>query len=287
MNDHTSLGYLRDFADRLRTAWAWIGAQFVGIGILLLAILAWTRVPDKFAWQVLSSLLIPVLMFACLLLLQAGTMRKLLGRSERNSTLATGTLTLVLWAVVIWIAWWFLDWCSDHVIGWASYLNSRASAGSRSRLFTFDHLQQWLTWIIWFCRWIALPAKVLPHAMASAQWGWRFPLRKSIGVVLDWRWWPAAIIAAFVGIALPGHFFTAVPGGTVSHQVWTVILKVAGAFVLALGAWNLLLAWCAVLLAREVGPVEETVPEFSGQPLNQQSAQALSSELGSDASGDA
>ncbi len=85
---------------------------------------------------------------------------------------------------------------------------------------------------------------------------WR--LRSGVGVcryaesfdcLLNWQWWLGAVAAAFVGVSLPGHFFKGLPSGTVSHQVWVVIFKVAGAYLLPVAAWVVLLAWAAVLLA--------------------------------------
>lgn len=254
MNDRATLGYFPDLLHRLRAAWVWIVAQFVGIVLLAFAGLAWTRVPDRYGWQVFLSLLIPLLLIAVLLTLQAGTIRKFLGQRENRASFAMGTLTFVAWALLVWIAWLILDWCSDQIPLWASYLNSRTSAHGRARLLTYEHLQLWLTWLIWICRWILLPGKVIPHAVASAQQGWCLPVRKLIRLLLNWRWWPAVIAAALIGIALSGQFFNAEPRGTVSHQVMTVALKLVGAYLLCFISWVLLLAWCAVLLARQPEP---------------------------------
>jgi hypothetical protein len=160
---------------------------------------------------------------------------------------------------VVWAAWALLDWCSDQIPVWAGYLNSRASADSRATLFTYDHIQSWLTFLVWIFRWIAVPAKVIPWAMASAQWGLRLPVRKIIRLLFNWRWWLAVIIAALVAVEWPSHFFDGLPRGTVSHQVWSVIFKLAAAYLLAIVSWVLLLAWCAVLLSR--GPRAAEKPD--------------------------
>jgi hypothetical protein len=85
-------------------------------------------------------------------------------------------------------------------------------------------------------------------AVASAQWGWRLPCRRLIRLLLNWRWWVAMVAASLAAVALPGHIFAALPAGTVPHQVWMVMFKLAGAYVLAMGCWVLLLGWCAALL---------------------------------------
>ena len=47
---------------RLWTARRWVAGQFGGTLLLMLAALAWTRLPDKHGWQVALSLLIPLLL---------------------------------------------------------------------------------------------------------------------------------------------------------------------------------------------------------------------------------
>ncbi len=249
MSDVAATNPLNDLFRRLRSSLAWVAAQFWATLLLILAGVAWTRLPDKYAWQVGLTLLVPLVLLAAVLLLQAGTMRRLLNDEQRRAHWAAGTLTLLVWAAILWAAWAILDWCSDQIPDWAGYLNSRASAHMRATLFTYDHIQGWLAILVWIFRWIAVPAKVIPYAMASAQWGWRLPWRKIIRLLLNWRWWLAAVIAALLAVAWPSHFFTSEPQGTVSHQVWAIMLKLAGTYLLAIVCWVFLLAWCAVLLS--------------------------------------
>jgi hypothetical protein len=243
------VSYFKDLFIRLRRSWIWIALQFVIVLVIVLAMVAWTRVPEKNWWQVTLTLLVPLLLLVSLLELQAGTMRALTDDDGKRIKLVWGAAALLAW-VALWCAFWaLLDWCDDRIPLWAGYLNSRASAGGRATLFTYDHLQLWFTQFEWLMRWVVIPAKLIPCAMASAQWAWRLPWRRIIRLLWNWRWWLAMIAAAFVGVSLPSHFFGGVPTGSVSHQVWTVVIKIAGAFMLAMTSWVLLLAWAAVLLA--------------------------------------
>ncbi len=248
---------LNDLFHRLRSSVAWVAAQFWATFMLALAGAAWTRLPDRYGWQVVLSLLVPLVLLAAALLLQAGTMRKLLHDEHRRVKLGLGVLTLLVWVAVVWATWALLDWCDNQIPEWAGYLNSRASANLRATLLTYDHIQSWLTFVEWIFRWIAVPAKVIPWATASAQWGWRLPIRKIIRLLFNWRWWLAVVIAALVAVEWPSHFFSGEPQGTVSHQVWSVIFKLAGTYLLAIVCWVLLLAWCAVLLSRGAPPAEK------------------------------
>jgi hypothetical protein len=110
-------------------------------------------------------------------------------------------------------------------------------------------------------------------------------------MMLNWRWWSGAVIAALVGALLPSYFFNGEPHGTVTHQVWAAILKPVGAYLLAMASWVLLLAWCAVQLARE-----EHKPEWPGDdalvaapvgsgPVGEDSVKLPLPESGSDAGG--
>jgi hypothetical protein len=284
---------LNDLFRRLRSSTAWVAAQFWATLLLIFAGAAWTRLPDSYAWQVGLTLFVPLVLLAAALLLEAGTMRKLFHDEERRVPLWLGVLTLLVWAAIAWAAWALLDWCSDQIPEWAGYLNSRASAHMRATLFTYDHIQSWLTFLVWVFRWIALPAKLIPYAIASAQSGWRLPWRRIIRLLFNWRWWLAVIIAALLAVEWPSHFFTGEPHGTVSHQVWSVMLKLAGAYLLAVICWVLLLAWCAVLLSRprpsKAEPDDDSlVPALVGPtPLGEDSVKLPLPESGGDSSGNA
>ena len=272
---------MNDLIETLRgigRARGWVAAQYWATALIVLAGLAWTRLPDKHAWQVGLTLLIPLLLLAAFLLLEAGTMRRLVHDEPTRAGIIHGALTLLVWIAIVCVAWAILDWCDDQTIEWAGYLNSRAPAHLRATLFTYAHIQLWITTLIWILRWIAVPAKVLPHAVASAQWGWRLPWRKSLGLVLNWRWWIAVAVAALVGVLLPGRFFSALPSGTVSHQVWAVGFKLAGAYLLAITSWVLVLAWAAVLMMKTHIGTAEADTNAAGSPLP---------ESGDNASGDA
>jgi hypothetical protein len=273
---------LKNLFHRLSRARVWVAMQF-GLTLLLILVgVAWTRLPDKHVWQVVLSLLIPLLLIVSTLELEAGTMRKLADDDGRRVKLLWGAMTLLVWIAIAAAAWALLDWCDDQIPDWAGYLNSKASAHLRATLFTYSHITRWLTTAEWILRWIAVPAKIIPFAAASAQWGWRVPFRRLMRMLWSWRWWLAIVLASVVGVWLPGKLFDAMPSGTVSAQVWHVGLKLAAAYVLAVGSWVLLLGWFATLFAQQAPtthrpPADEAevpVPVLSGPPDRSLSAQA-------------
>jgi hypothetical protein len=286
------MSYCKDLVRRLRGNWRWVAAQFVLTLILILLGLAWTRLPDKHWWQVALTLLVPLLLAVCVLELEAGTMRALADDDGRRVKLVFGAMTLLVWVALFWACWAALDWCDDQIPSWASYLNSKASAGERATVLTYVHIQKWLTIAEWVLRWIIVPGKIIPYAIASAQWSWRVPFRRIIRLLLNWRWWPAVVLAALAGVALPGHFFAGLPQGTVTHQIWAVVFKLVASYVIAVGFWIVLLAWAAVLMSREAGGAEQggdddsmvPVPVGSG-PLREDSVRLPLPESGGDSGG--
>jgi hypothetical protein len=79
-------------------------------------------------------------------------------------------------------------------------------------------------------------------------------------MLFDWRWWAFMVPAALLAVALPTHFFSADPKGTVHAQIWSVGLKLGGTYLLAMGTWLCALAFCGSLFAKqrpELPPDEE------------------------------
>jgi hypothetical protein len=241
--------------------------QFVGIPLLAAAGLGWTRLPEKYGWQVFLTLLVPLILLALFVLMQAATARRLIGAEEGRVRLVWGALSWLVWILLLWFAWWVLDWWDANDYSWASYLNSLAPATWRARVFTYAHLHSWMDGIEWVLRWIVVPGKLTLCAAASSQWGWRLKWRRLVRVLLSWRWWPAVTVAALLAVRLPEHWFAAEPKGTVHAQVWAVGLKIAATWVLGVLWWVLLLAWAAVLMVRQKEPAADAVDALIGAKL--------------------
>jgi hypothetical protein len=243
--------YFKDLFRRLCQSRRWVAAQFVLIPLLILIGIAWTRLPEKHVWQVLLSLLLPLLLTISVLELQAGTMRSLANDDGKRVKLVWGAMTLLVWIALAWVCWALLDWCDDRLFQWAGYLNSQAPARWRAKPLTYEHLYLWMTCLEWVLRWIVVPAKVIPYAMASAQCGWRLPWRRVLHLLLNWRWWLGVVAVALTAVLLPNWLFSAPPHGSVHAQEARVALKLAASYLLAVGGWLLLLAWAGVLFGRQ------------------------------------
>jgi hypothetical protein len=204
-------------------------------------------------------------------------MRGLFDDDGRRVKLVWGACTLLVWVALFCALWAMLDWCDDRIPLWAGYLNSKASSGARATIFTYDHIQKCMQLAEWVLRWIVLPAKLIPWSAASAQWGWRLPMRGILQLLRNWRWWLGVVIAALIGVVLPGVLFSHAPSGSVSAQVWKVVLKLIAVYLLAVGSWVLTLAWAATLFGRQERPNEEALvaaPVIAGPPEGELSARA-------------
>ena len=263
------MSLFKDLFRRLRLGWRWVAAQFVLTALLILVGLAWTQLPDKHWWQVVLTLLVPLLLGISALELQAGTARSFTDDDGKRVKLVWGAVTLLVWIAMGAAVWALLDWCDGQIPQWAGYLNSRASAHARATLFTYEHIYLWITYVERVVRWIVVPAKIIPYATASAQWGWRLPWMRVIRMLWNWHWWLAVVLAALVAVELPSRFFAASPSGGVNAQIWHVTLKLAVTYLLAMGSWVLLLGWVAVLFGRQQPPRKEVlvaVPALVGPP---------------------
>ncbi len=245
-------GLMADWLVRVKRAWLWILLQFVGVALLIALGLLWTRIPERSFWQVGLTLLVPLLLAAGFVGLQAGTFRGFLHpappAATRRIALAWGAATLVIWFAAGWILWSMLDKFDDRIWSWSQYLTSKAGPYARAHWASFEHLSRDLHWAAWTLRWVVVPGLLIPLA-ASAAWGLRrLPWFRVLRLYIDWRWWPAVLASALIGEAWPSTWFEAEPHGSVHQQVTRVILKLVAAYLLAMICWVRLLGWAARLL---------------------------------------
>ena len=128
MSEVAAANPLNDLFRRLRLSIAWVAAQFWATLLLILAGVAWTRLPDSYAWQVGLTLFVPLCCLRRLCSLRREPCAACSIDEQRRVHLGLGVLTLLVLAAIAWAAWALLDWCSDQIPEWAGYLNSRVSA---------------------------------------------------------------------------------------------------------------------------------------------------------------
>ncbi len=247
---------LASFFRRVVRAWGWLVLQLAGLAALIVSVLAWTRISEKHWIQVFLTFAIPIVIAAGFLFLLAGAIRSFLRPLAADPLpraefvpFAWGAATLLLWIAIAIVAWGVMNRFDDQTYTWAGYLNSRFSSGARARWASYPHLVSDLERAGWTLRWVVLPGLLIPLTCTSALGFRRIPWGRAVRTWLNWRWWPCLLVAALIGEAWPQTFFDPQPSGTVHAQVWRVILKLAGAYALAVVVWVATLAWAATLLA--------------------------------------
>jgi hypothetical protein len=276
----TTRGFIASGARSVLRARWWVALQFIGIALLIAAGLLWTRIPEKNAWQVALTLIVPALVAAGFLALQTGYLRSLLRsaepapESERPAVaFALGALTLLLWIAIGWVLWNLIDIFDANTDDWASYLNSKLDSGLRARIFTYTHLLKWLSYAAWFLRWVIVPGLLIPFGSTALFGMRRAPWGRILRVWINWRWWPVVLGLALLGQELPQKFFEFDPSGTVNAQITRVIFKVIAAYLLAVLCWVIALAWAAALIMGPPGEapaLTEATPDpnrLEGRPL--------------------
>ncbi len=260
-------------ARRLLRARSWAALQFVGIAVLIAIGLVWTRIPEKNGFEVSLTLLMPVLIAAGFLVLQAVYLRSLLRVGadaaepvQAEASFALGALTLLLWIVAAWILNIFIDSYGTRTSDWASYLNSRFNSDMRARILTYEHLSAWLDHVTWLLRQVVVPGLLLPLGCTALFGLRRAPWRRVVRVWINWRWWPMLLVLALIGEVLPGYFFRAGPAGSVQAQIWRVTLKLIAAYSVSVVCWILALAWSATLVIGVDSAPSASAPEPAPLP---------------------
>ena len=263
-------------ARRLLHARLWALLQFVGIALLIAVGLIWTRIPEKNVFEVALTFVVPLLVAAGFLSLQAAYLRSLLREpaapEQTEVSFLLGAFTLLLWIAIGWVLWNFIDRFDANDYQWAMYLNSRFDPDMRSRILTYDHLSKGFDYAAWLLRWVLVPGVLLPLG-CTAYFGLRHaPWRRIVRVWMAWRWWPMVLILALIGDVLPKYFFVGDPKGSVQAQVWRVILKLIAAYLVSVLCWILALAWSAALVINPpVGapssPATSIPGRLEGRPL--------------------
>ncbi len=263
MSKTTSL--MADGWKRFARARMWVVLQFAGLALLIAFGLLWTRIPEKQAGEVVLTLVLPLLIAGAFLWLQAGTIRSMLGpfdgdRADASVSFFWGSATLLVWIVVGWLLWGLIDRFDDHIFSWAGYLNSRFDPHSRSHFTTYEHFSLWLGKASWVLRWVMVSGLLLPLGCSAAYGFRRFPWKRTLRLWIDWRWWPVILILALIGQAWPITFFDALPHGTVHAQVWRVVFKLLGAYLLAVLCWVFAIVWCTSLIERRAQGASDADP---------------------------
>jgi hypothetical protein len=165
-----------------------------------------------------------------------------------------GAASIIL-AVLVWCL--LSQWLTSLHAGdsqRASYLNSRFPHGLR-RLFTYNHICQWLGWLWSLLTWIA--AGILAAASYAVTIGRpRAILRTLISVT----WWVALVLLCVLATTVTGKMMDWKPGHGISVELFSLITRLGFVVVLDGAVISLLLAILVQTQAMPDGTPEASHP---------------------------
>ena len=205
-------------------------------------------IPDSHAWQLVLSCFLVLGLISGLLLLNATAMRRL-RLAAAGMPLWAGALLAGAWLLLGIILFHLAGLAAPGVETRSGFWNSQLPASMR-HLLPYEHLVTLQESAIDACRWIFVPALLLPYAMETAACGLHTAaLGRATRVVLSLRHWGVAIVALGVCAVLVPLLTAWHPLRSVSGEVVSAVLRLSIAGVLATVSVILLVATDAELLS--------------------------------------
>src|ERR1017187_3780235 len=164
---------------RIISARWWLITQLFLTAVLVALAVVFLRLPDKYLWQVLITLLLPLALCAVFVLMQSCTMHALVGTASMDKTrqvkLIFGAMTFVAWILLAWVALTIAFDFGDKIDLYAGYLNSRFPAGLRAKIFTEDHIASIFNSFEWLMVYVLIPGLFIPLATLTSITGAGLP----------------------------------------------------------------------------------------------------------------
>ena len=246
------------------------------IGLALLAFLlyvAWLRMPDASALEVIGSFLLALIALAIAGAGESALMLHLAGRARTPGRLLRGTL-LLLAGVALWFAWSAL---MGHFRGdynqndgtLAGYLNSRLPHSFRY-VFTYERILSSIVWTWELLRWIV--SGVIATFVFSLTVSLR-PMRAVAILLRSVGYWCVVVLVSLGTTLLTALLMRWTPGHGLRVELASLVLRLCVAVLADGAAVCLLLATLAVftrrtdaLYATPAGTPDESQPRTAGNP---------------------
>jgi hypothetical protein len=234
---------------RFRRVWL---SQFVGVGVLLLAVYGWLWIPEARGWQVALSAGVAALILTLGVLLQSSTVLIYhWGRIGEDSSgerflhfrfiklLPAGVLSLVLLAAMAWVLRGVED-ADYEIAGWiASWLSLRLRQPvAISTVYRIADHAWWLAaWLLIVLVWLPMAVAFTCRGLGAV--GWRAALRGWLAI----RYWPQSFLIVVVCGFLPWQLANWAPAlDNLWLEAGSFLVRSSVAYALAITGWLLLIA---------------------------------------------
>jgi hypothetical protein len=241
-------------------------AMQIGLGLLVFVLsVAWLRVPDASALEVVGSGLLGLIVLALAGGGQAVLLLRMCDRPRTRTRIAIGGVA-ILFGIALWLAWNALLYhVAEHDTLWAGYLNSRFPHGLRN-LFSYPHIIELFTLLGKGLKWVGdgIILAIVVSLVASAH-----PARAFGGSLRSFAYWIVLVVDLFVlenatawlANWTPGHGIAVESASLVARMIVLVLLD--GLLV------SLLFAVAAASVRRydtPVGTPEDNQPRTVANP---------------------
>jgi hypothetical protein len=221
--NRTSL--LRSAVGALSVRWI---TQQIGLTLLVFVLgVAWLRIPDASAVDVVGTVLLGLLVLA----LAGGGETVLLLRLSRRpvavSRVVIGGVAILL-GIAVWLGWSaLLEHVSANVSQWEGYLNSRFPHGLRN-IFSYEHLYTWTLWLLSLLKWLgagAVAAIVAGSAVSV------HPARAVRATLRSLVYWIGFLVSVYVALTFTGWIADWTPGHGLTVESLSLILRMVALVV--------------------------------------------------------
>jgi len=243
----------------------WIAKQ-IGLVLLVFALaVAWLRVPDASAVDVVGTILLGLVVLAVAGGGEAALLLRLAQRPVTRTRVLLGGLAFVL-GIALFLGWSaLLTHAAENASRVEGYLNSRFPHSLRN-IFSYENLYTWTQWLFSLLLWLI--AGVLAALIAGLTVS-TYPARAIGRTLRSIAYW----ISFFVAVLAPVEFTGRLANWTPGHGLWIEVLSLllrSGVVLVFDGAVvSLLLAVLVALVLRYDAPAgtpDESQPRTVANP---------------------
>lgn len=207
-------------------------------GLIFVLFLAWLRVPDASALDVVATLLLGLLIVAVAGCVESFVVLRLCGRERNARRLLLGALFIVA-VVALWFGWSALIGnIRGNDFQRAGYYNSQLPHQLRY-FFTFERIAQWLGWMWNAITWIG--AGLLALAAVCAACSSR-PLNAIVAALRSFTFWLVLLAGSLAASIVTSGLIGWTPGHGLRREMLSLVLRLGAAVVFDAIVVSLLLA---------------------------------------------
>src|SRR4051812_5351722 len=228
---------LRATFSLLKRCWSVAVATLVLLPLLGATFAGWLWIPEAHWWQLAFSLLLAILITAAAGWLFTATLASYREASPHFEFRATHVLLCLLWLGLYLFLWYQVAGLEDYNNRITGYLYAKSSESMRQSL-QYDTISSWYRFGLRAIQLFIVPVLMLPLAAEWAARGWRGASYKAaLRVIWQPRFLLLLACVALLAGWLPPVMTSWKPGQTFNAEMYSLLLRMAGLYILLLFCW--------------------------------------------------